>query len=55
MTKDPDELEIFNFVRVDELFEEENQIVEFVKNNYGVDNLVEDCGCTKTDVVVSIN
>ena len=53
MSEDPDEVTIFDFVRVDELFEEENKTHEFVENIYEVDNLIENCDSAKVEVVVS--
>ena len=52
--KDHDGIEILDFVGVDNLFDEENQIVELVEINYGMDKLIEDCGTTKVDAIVSL-
>ena len=52
--EDCDEIEILDFMGVNNLFEEENQIVELFDINYGVDNSVEDCGIAKVDAIVSM-
>ena len=50
VTKDHDGVKIPYFVGVDKLFEEQNQIVGFDKNNCGVDDLIENCDSIKVDV-----
>ena len=47
--------EILDFMGVENLFDEENQIIELVDINYEVDDLVEGCDTVKTDTVVNVN
>ena len=61
--EDRGNVKYFYFVVAGEFIEEKNQIVDLVdinygvekKNNYGVDNLVENCGSAKIDMIVNVN
>ena len=55
VTKDRDDVEIVNFVKIDEFFEEKNHVMELVDVNYEMDDLVENCDTAKVDVVVNVN
>ena len=49
--EDCDEIEILDFIGVDNVFDEENPIVEI---NCGVDKLFENYGSTKIDAIFSV-
>ena len=52
--EDHSSVEIVYFVKIDEFFEKENQMIDLVEINYQVNKLIESCGTAKVDAAVSV-
>ena len=51
--EDHGNIEIVNFVKTDEFFEEK-QVMDLVKINCEVDKLIENCDTAKVDAIVNV-